>query len=53
MRASSLRVVADRINKIFRIYMLILFTFTPAMHAQTVNELQRGFERPPDDAKIM
>src|SRR5215467_16293297 len=24
-----------------------------AAHAQTINELQRGFERPPDDAKIM
>src|SRR6185369_1274371 len=59
MPASSLWVVVDMINKIFRIYMLILkillilSTFTPAMHAQSINELQRGFERPPDDARIM
>jgi len=33
--------------------LLILSTFTPALHAQSINELQRGFERPPDDAKIM
>lgn len=32
--------------------MLLLVVFLPA-NAQTINELQRGFERPPDDAKIM
>lgn len=31
---------------------LLLAAFLPA-HAQTIKELQRGFERPPDDAKIM
>ncbi|HEX5600963.1 MAG TPA: glycosyl hydrolase, partial [Pyrinomonadaceae bacterium] len=33
--------------------LLFLSTFTSTLHAQTINELQRGFERPPDDAKIM
>lgn len=35
---------------------VIVFLFLAVgwqVHAQTVNELQRGFERPPDDAKIM
>src|SRR5215813_12500039 len=31
---------------------LLLAAFLPA-HAQTIDELQRGFERPPDDTKIM
>jgi glycosyl hydrolase family 106( putative alpha-L-rhamnosidase) len=40
------------IRKAFPIVVLLLGALLPA-HAQTLNELQRGFERPPDDAKIM
>src|SRR5713226_10416472 len=32
--------------------LVCLATLAPA-RAQSINELQRGFERPPDDAKIM
>src|SRR5262249_13306885 len=32
---------------------LCFFVAKIPAHAQTINELQRGFERPPDDAKIM
>src|SRR6267378_3802064 len=34
---------------------LLAISFAPLVHAQTqnINELQRSFERPPDDARIM
>ena len=33
--------------------MSFLCFFVARVPAQTINELQRGFERPPDEAKIM
>src|SRR3954470_6288224 len=31
----------------------VLFLAVASLHAQTITDLQRGFEHPPDDAKIM
>ena len=51
MRFSSNRIRRALIAGLI-VVLVSLITSTPAP-AQTINELQRGFERPPDDARIM
>src|SRR6266498_3392469 len=51
MRFSSNR-IRRALIAVLIVFLVSLITSTPAP-AQTIHELQRGFERPPDDAKIM
>src|SRR6266498_5636566 len=51
MRFSSNR-IRRALIAVLIVFLVSLITSTPAP-AQTIHELQRGFERPPDDARIM
>jgi len=43
----------SRLRLVGALQMFVVFCAVSLAHAQTITELQRGFEHPPDDAKIM
>jgi hypothetical protein len=48
-----MRIILNRIRSALTSLILVLAGLAASAPAQTINELQRGFERPPDDARIM
>src|SRR5690349_13651964 len=56
IKTTSIDLTSDmpqRGTKRFLLLLGFLCFFVAKVSAQSINELQRGFERPPDDAKIM